>query len=114
VHELDDLARQRELQDRTEEREETVIELMNGPSRPSPQRRRTVVWIGLAFGTLMLALTLGVIAQQGLDILTLTTLVALVFLDAAMIGLLRYRGEDPMAQFDPPERPKSRRRSRRG
>lgn len=99
-----------------EERELTALEMMNAPARPSASRRRTVLWISLAFATMMLALTFAVIALYGLDILTLFSVVILGFLVAAMLGAVRYKGEDPMAQFDPPERPKPRgfwRRSRR-
>jgi xanthine/uracil permease len=96
------------------EREKTVIEMMNGPARPSESGRRTVLWFSLAFATLMLALTVGVITLYGFDFLTIFTGVALCFVVAAMVGALRYKGEDPMAQFDPPERPKRRGFWRRG
>ncbi len=98
-----------------EERELTALEMMNAPPRPTESRKRTVLWISLAFATTMLALTVAVIALWGIDILTLFTAIALAFVVAAMIGALRYKGEDPMAQFDPPERPRPRgfwRRSR--
>lgn len=104
MDEVDDRAREREEEDRVEERELTVIELMNGPSRPTERRRRTVIWIGLAFSSVLFVMTLAVIGLYGLDILTLVTIVPLGFLVAAMIGALRYKGEDPMARFDPPDR----------
>ncbi len=104
MDEFDDRAREREEADRVEERELTVIELMNGPARPTERRRRTVIWIGLAFSSVLFVLTLAVIGLYGLDILTLMTIVPLGFLVAAMIGALRYKGEDPMARFDPPDR----------
>ena len=104
MDELDDRAREREEEDRVEERELTVIELMNGPARPSARRRNAVLWVGLAFSSVLFVLTLAVIGLYGLDILTLMTIVPLGFLVAAMIGALRYKGEDPMAQFDPPDR----------
>ncbi|MBJ7354760.1 MAG: hypothetical protein JHC98_08050 [Thermoleophilaceae bacterium] len=104
MDEVDDRAREREEEDRVEEREPTVIELMNGPERPSPRRRRTVLWVGLAFASVMFAMTVAVIGLYGLDVLTLMTIVPVGFLVAAMIGALRYKGEDPMAQFDPPDR----------
>ncbi len=104
MDELDDRAREREETDRVEEREPSVIELMNGPERPSPRRRRTVLWISLAFSSLLFVMTLFVIRAYGLDILTLFTLIVLGFVVAAMLGALRYKGEDPMAQFDPPDR----------
>lgn len=104
MDEVDDRAREREEEDRVEERELTVIELMNGPARPSARRRNAVLWVGLAFSSVLFVLTLAVIGLYGLDILTLMTIVPLGFLVAAMIGALRYKGEDPMAQFDPPDR----------
>lgn len=100
----DDLARELDEAARANEREPSVIELMNGPARPTARKRNAVLWIALAFATMMLAMTFAVIALYGLDILTLTTIVILGFTVAAMIGALRYKGEDPMAQFDPPDR----------
>jgi hypothetical protein len=113
VDELDDRARNREEGARSEEREQSVIELMNGPERPTPKRRKTVLWVCLTFAMTMLAMTVAVISIYGLDILTIFTGIALAFLVAAMIGALRYEGEDPMAQFDPPDRPPPRRFWRR-
>jgi hypothetical protein len=104
VDEIDDRAREREEEERVEEREPSVIELMNGPARPTPRRRRTVLWISLAFASLLFVMTLFVISAFGLDFLTLFTLIVLGFVVAAMLGALRYKGEDPMAQFDPPDR----------
>jgi cytosine/uracil/thiamine/allantoin permease len=109
VDQNDDRSRGREEEARVEPREQSVIELMNGPLRPTAQRQRTVLWISLAFATLMLAMTCAVIHFYGLDILTLFTAVALGFVVAAMIGALRYKGVDPMAQFDPEDRPPPRR-----
>ncbi|MGK2877450.1 MAG: hypothetical protein ACSLFF_02555 [Solirubrobacterales bacterium] len=103
MDEADDQAREREEVDRVEERELTVIEMMNGPARPSPRRQRTFLWVGLAFSSFLFAMTVAVIGLYGLDVLTLMTIVPLGFLVAAMIGALRYKGEDPMAQFDPPD-----------
>lgn len=113
MDEVDDRAREREEEDRVEERELTVIELMNGPERPSPRRRRTVLWFALAFVSVLFVMTLSVIGLYGLDLLTLITIVPLAFFVAAMIGALRYKGEDPMAQFDPPDRVPQRRFWRR-
>lgn len=110
----EDRARAHDEEDRVAEREPSVIELMNGPARPDARKRRTVLWIGLAFGAMLLALTLGVIALYGLDFLTLLTAAILVMVVAAMIGALRYKGEDPMAQFDPPRVPKRRGFGRKG
>lgn len=98
-----DRSRELDEADRLGDREPTVIELMNGPARPDARRRRTILWVGLAFATLMLALTFAVIASSGLDLLTLISAAILAILVAAMIGALRYKGEDPMAQFDPPD-----------
>lgn len=100
----DKRAREFEELSRVEDREPSVIELMNGPQRPSADRRKTVLWVGLVFATGMLVMTCAVIAMYGLDILTLTTAAGLLVIAAAMIGALRYKGEDPMAQFDPPDR----------
>ncbi|MFT4049578.1 MAG: hypothetical protein QM648_07040 [Solirubrobacterales bacterium] len=104
----EDRAREREEEERIAEREPSVIELMNGPARPDARRRRTVLWIGLAFAMLMLALTVAVISMYGLDFLTLFTAATMIVIVAAMIGALRYKGEDPMAQFDPPDRAAAR------
>jgi Flp pilus assembly protein TadB len=104
VDEIDDRAREHEEEVRVEERQQSVIEMMNGPERPSPRRRQTVLWIALAFASVFFFMTVAVIGLYGLDILTLFTLLAVGFLVAAMIGALRYKGEDPMAQFDPPDR----------
>lgn len=112
----DDWARERDELERVAEREPTVIELMNGPRRASESRRRTVLWIALTFTTLMLVLTVAVISLYGLDFLTLLSLAILGMIEAAMIGALRYKGEDPMEQFDPidrePPRPFWRRSSK--
>ena len=102
-------ADERDAAERAEDREPTVMELMNAPDRPSDNARKTVLWISLAFAGALFAMTFGVVTFYGLDFLTLVTLVILGFVIAAMIGALRYKGEDPMAQFDPPPRPKSRR-----
>jgi hypothetical protein len=104
VDEIDDRAREHEEADRVEEREPSVIELMNGPERPSPRRRRTVLWIALAFASVFFFMTVAVIGLYGLDLLTLMTIIPAGLLVVAMIGALRYKGEDPMAQFDPPDR----------
>jgi len=104
VDTADNKAREREEGDRVADHEQSVIELMNGPQRPSAERRSTVLWIGLVFATAMLVMTCAVIAFYGLDFLTLLTAAMLVMVAAAMIGALRYKGEDPMAQFDPPDR----------
>ncbi len=113
MDEIDDRARELEEEDRVEDRELSVIEMMNGPERPSPRRRRAVLWVALAFASIMFVMTLAVIRNYGLDILTLMTIIPLGLLVVAMIGALRYKGEDPMAQFDPPDRPPPRRFWRR-
>lgn len=94
--------------DKVAEREPTVIELMNGPERPSDRAQHTVLWICLAFVSALFAMTFGVMTFYGISILGLFTLVALGFVITAMVGALRYKGEDPMAQFDPPRKPKSK------
>jgi len=96
-----------------DDRELTAMEMMGAPKRASESTKRTVLWFSLAFAMLMMSLTVGVMTTSGVDLLTLFTAVALGFVIAAMIGALRYKGEDPMAQFDPPERPKRRKRRRK-
>jgi xanthine/uracil permease len=110
---IEELADERDEASREDEREPSVIELMNGPNRPSSDRQRTIVWICTAFISLLFVMTLSVIARNGLDILTIFTLVILGFILAALIGMLRYKGSDVMAQFDPPDRPAKKRRFRR-
>jgi hypothetical protein len=90
------------------ERELTAMEMMGAPNRPSDSARKTVLWLSLAFAMLLFALTVGVMTIYGVDVLTLFTVAILGFVIAAMVGALRYKGEDPMAQFDPPARPKRR------
>lgn len=94
--------------EKVEEREPTVIEMMNGPRRPSKRSQNTILWVCLAFVSALFAMTFGVMTFYGVTFLGLITLVALGFVIAAMVGALRYKGEDPMAQFDPPREPKSR------
>lgn len=94
--------------DKVAEREPSVIELMNGPHRPSKRSQNTILWVCLAFVSALFAMTFGVMTFYGVTILGLFTLVALGFVIAAMVGALRYKGEDPMAQFDPPREPKSK------
>src|SRR4051812_36534325 len=110
---MNDRARELEEEDRVEERAQSVIEMMNGPERPSPRRRRAVLWVALAFVSILFLMTLAVIANYGLDILTLMTIIPVGLIVVAMIGALRYKGEDPMAHFDPPDRPPPRRFWRR-
>jgi hypothetical protein len=95
-----------DAEDAEAERELTAMEMMGAPNRPSDSARKTVLWLSLAFAMLLFALTVGVMTIYGLDVLTLFTVAILGFVIAAMVGALRYKGEDPMAQFDPPERPK--------
>lgn len=111
---FDDLARLNDESDRVADREPTVIELMNGPGRPTESRKRTVLYVALTFAVLMLLLTLAVISLYGLDWLTLFTAAGLLVILAAMIGALRYKGEDPMAQFEPEGIPRRRGLLRRG
>lgn len=107
-------AREREEQERAADREPTVIELMNGPQRPSDARRKAVLWVGLAFAAFMIFVTAVVIGSSGPDFLSLTTMAMLLILAAAMIGALRYKGEDPMEPFEPHDdlRPGRRRRKK--
>lgn len=94
--------------EKVEEREPTVIELLNGPRRPSKRSQSTVLWISLAFVSALFAMTFGVMTFYGISFIGLFTLVGLGFVAAAMIGAIRYKGEDPMAKFDPPREPKSK------
>lgn len=94
------------------DRELTVIEMMDGPGRPTERTRATVIWIALAFASMLMSLTLGVIYASGLDILALIVVVMLGAVIFVLIGALRYRGADPMAQFEP--QPIPRRGGRRG
>ncbi|MBI4898359.1 MAG: hypothetical protein HY827_08325 [Actinobacteria bacterium] len=93
------------------DRELTVIEMMDGPGRPTDRTRSTVLWIALAFASMLMSLTLGVIYASGLDVLELIVVVMLGAVIFVLIGALRYRGVDPMAQFEP--QPIPDRRSRR-
>lgn len=98
-------------------REQTALEMMNAPGRPSERTRKSVLWIALAFASVLFSLTVGVIAISGLDILEVFTVLMLGGVIFGLIGALRYKGEDPMAQFDPPPIAKKRlgrgRRARR-
>lgn len=97
------------------QRELTALEMMDAPSRPDERTRKAVLWMALAFASVLFALTAGIIVSSGLDILEVFTLILLGGLIYGLIGALRYKGDDPMAQFDPPPIPKKRvgRRSRR-
>lgn len=99
-----------------EDDDRSVIEILKGPERPDARRRRGVIWLSMAFAAAILAMTFAVIAFYGPSLLTIITAAGLFAVIYAMIGALRYRGEDPMAQFDPPRRPKRerRRRAKRG
>lgn len=90
------------------DRELTVIEMMNGPGRPDERTRRTVLWAALAFASALLALTGAVILLSGVNLLEIVALVVLAAIIYGLIGALRYKGADPMAQFDPPPIPKRR------
>jgi membrane glycosyltransferase len=108
-------ARARELEEaaRLAEDEPSVIELMNGPGRPSTARRRAILLVSLIFTTFMLAMTVGVISYSGFDLLTATTLALFLVAEAAMIGALLYKGEDPMEKHDSGKIPQRGRRKRR-
>jgi membrane glycosyltransferase len=90
------------------ERELTAMEMMGAPNRPSDNTRKTVLWISLAFSSVLFVMTLAVISFSGLDILTLLTAGLFGFMSFVLIGAVRYKGEDPMAKFDPPPRPKTK------
>ncbi|MGH2907014.1 MAG: hypothetical protein ACRDKI_09655 [Solirubrobacterales bacterium] len=92
-----------------EERELTAMEMMGAPNRPSDNARKTVLWISLAFASVLFAMTVAVISYSGIDVLTLSALILLGVAVYTLIGAVRYKGEDPMAQFDPPPRPKKKR-----
>jgi Flp pilus assembly protein TadB len=91
-----------------EERELTAMEMMGAPNRASESARKTVLWISLSFASVLFMLTLAVVGLYGLDILTLFSAVLFGFMCFVLIGAVRYKGEDPMAQFDPPPRTKTR------
>ncbi|MBK5230028.1 MAG: hypothetical protein JJE27_02535 [Thermoleophilia bacterium] len=95
------------------DRERSVIEMMNGPGRPDERTRKTVLWMALAFVAAMLALTAGVIYANGFDPLAIVALVVFCAVIYGLIGALRYKGVDPMEQFDRPRAPKRRRFRRR-
>lgn len=99
-------------QNQSPDRELTVIEMMDGPGRPTERTRSTVLWIALAFASVMMALTLGVIYLSGLGVLEIGVMAMLAAVIYGLIGALRYRGTDPMAQFEPSPIPKRRRRGR--
>lgn len=94
--------------DRADELEPSVIELMNGPARPSERSKQTVLWLCFAFVCALITLTFVVMTFYGVTPLSIISLVVLGFVAVAMLGALRYKGEDPMAQFDPPRQPKSK------
>lgn len=97
------------------QRELTALEMMDAPARPDERTRKAVLWMALSFATVMFVLTIGVIVSSGLDILEVFTVILLAGIIYGLVGALRYKGEDPMAQFDPPPIPKKRfgRRGRR-
>lgn len=97
----------------SETRERSVIEMMNGPARPGNRTRSTVLWLAVAFVATLFSLTTWVMFVNGLNWLALVSLVILGFILVALGGMLRYKGQDPMAQFDS-QIPARRRRHRRG
>lgn len=54
-----------------------------------PDARTAILGVGVAFVALLAALTLGVIADSGLDILSLTSLIVIALLAFGLIGALR-------------------------
>ncbi|MBI5310668.1 MAG: hypothetical protein HZB14_06535 [Actinobacteria bacterium] len=89
-------------------RELTALEMMDAPARPDERTRKAVLWMALSFATVMFVLTIGVIVSSGLDILEVFTVILLSGIIYGLVGALRYKGDDPMAQFDPPPLPKRR------
>jgi hypothetical protein len=89
------------------------MELMNAPKRAGDQTRKTVIWLSLAFMVGFLAMTAAVISKDGLDVLSIGTAALVMVAIYGLIGALRYKGEDPMAKFDPPPRPKRHRRRKK-
>lgn len=88
------------------ERELTAMEMMGAPNRPTDRTTKTVLWLGLAFSSFLFAITLAVISFSGLDLLTILSACLFGFMTFVLIGAVRYKGEDPMAKFDPPPREK--------
>lgn len=97
-----------EIDDLPPDRERDVIEMMHGPGRPDERTRKAVLWMALAFVTSMLALTAAVIYLDGFDPLAFAALVVFCAVIYGLIGALRHKGVDPMAQFDRPRVPKRR------
>lgn len=97
-----------DLDDLPPDRDKSVIEMMDGPHRPDERTRKTVLWMALAFAAAMLALTAGVIFANGFDLLEIAALVVFCAVIYGLVGALRYKGDDPMAQFDRPRVPKRR------
>lgn len=56
--------------------------------------RTAILGVGIAFGTLLGALTIGEIADSGLDILTLLSLGIVAMLLIGLIGAIRHPPED--------------------
>ena len=54
-----------------------------------PDVRTAIVAVGMVFCLMLAALTLGVIAESGLDILSLTSLVIVGLLLVGLIGAIR-------------------------
>jgi hypothetical protein len=54
-----------------------------------PDVRTAIVAVGMVFCLLLVALTLGVIAESGLDILSLTSLLIVGLLLVGLIGAIR-------------------------
>lgn len=94
------------------DRERSVIEMMNGPARAGKRGRATVLWLALAFVAALFSLTTWVMFANGVNWLALLSLVILGYILIALAGMLRYKGQDPMAQFDS-ELPVKRRRGMR-
>jgi len=84
------------------EPELSAMQMMGAPNRPTDRTTKTVLWIGLAFSSVLFVMTIAVISFTGVDILTLFAAALFGFMSFVLIGAVRYKGEDPMAKFDPP------------
>lgn len=94
------------------DRDRTVVEMMKGPARSGKRTRTTVLWLALAFVAALFSLTTWVMFINGVNWLALLSLVMLGYIMIALVGMLRYKGQDPMAQFDT-QLPAGRRRRKR-
>lgn len=87
---------------RDPKRERSVMEQLNAPARPGPRAQKSILWFCLFFLLAFLAMTATVIAESGPDFVMVIAVVLCSVAIYALVGMIRYKGEDPMAQFDPP------------